>query len=216
MFRHIVPIINPEDLIWSKILLLLHIEALKMMKRLHFNLAYFRHPPWDTGISPPELLAFIQSHPPGRALDLGCGTGTNTLYLARHGWQVTGIDFAQRAINLARRKARKYGLEADLRLGDVTRLDSLAGPFDLILDIGCLHNLDDSGRKTYLQHVKRLLAPDGTYLVYLVLRRNPDDPGHGLLESHLSEITQLFSLHQRQDGIHNGNRKSAWLTLFSC
>jgi cyclopropane fatty-acyl-phospholipid synthase-like methyltransferase len=186
-----------------------------MFKRIHFNLAYFRHPPWDTGISPPELLAFTESHPPGRALDLGCGTGTNTIYLARHGWQVTGIDFARRAINLARRKARKYGVEVDLRLGDVTRLDCLAGPFDLILDIGCLHNLDDSGRKAYLHHVKRLLAPEGTFLVYLVLKRNPGDPGHGLLESHLSEITGQFTLHQRQDGTHSGNRLSAWLTLSS-
>jgi SAM-dependent methyltransferase len=181
--------------------------------KLHFNLAYFHHPPWDTGITPPELIEFIDSHPPGRALDLGCGTGTNVIYLARHGWQVTGIDFARRAVHLALRKVRQLGLIADFRLGDVTHLDGLIGSYDLILDIGCLHNLDDPGRQAYLHHVKRLLAPGGTFLVYLILRQHPDDPGRGMLESHLTEITQQFTLQQRQDGTHNGSRRSAWLTL---
>src|SRR5579885_2975421 len=78
-----------------------------------FTIMYWRgRPPWDTGISPPELVEAIegpQALPPGRALDLGCGTGTNALYLARHGWQVTGIDFAAPAIEQARRKAQAAG-----------------------------------------------------------------------------------------------------------
>ncbi|HZD55845.1 MAG TPA: class I SAM-dependent methyltransferase, partial [Anaerolineales bacterium] len=71
---------------------------MKILRRIFFNLWYYREPPWDTGISPPELLAFIESHPAGQALDLGCGTGTNVITLARNGWQVTGVDFAPRAI----------------------------------------------------------------------------------------------------------------------
>jgi methylase of polypeptide subunit release factors len=74
-----------------------------MMRKLFFNLAYLQKPVWDTGISPPELLDFIANHNPGRALDLGCGTGTNSITLAKHGWEVTGVDFVKRAINLARR-----------------------------------------------------------------------------------------------------------------
>ena len=184
-----------------------------MLKKFHFNLAYYRHPPWETGVTPPELIEYIDSHPPGTALDLGCGTGTNAIYLARHGWHVTAIDFALTAIHLARRKVRRLDLDIDFRLEDVTRLDRLVVPFDLILDIGCLHNLDDQGRLTYLHQVKRLLAPSGTFLVYLIIKRNPDDPGRGMLEAHLSEITELFTLHQRQDCTHNGNRHSAWLTF---
>jgi SAM-dependent methyltransferase len=184
-----------------------------VLKKFRFNLSYYRHPPWDTGITPPELIAFIEDHPPSTALDLGCGTGTNAIYLARHGWHVTAIDFALTAIHLARRKNRHLNLDIDFRIGDVTRLDGLIKPFDLILDIGCLHNLDDPGRQAYLYHVKRLLAPGGTFLVYLVLKRTSDDPGRGMLESHLSEITDLFTLHQRQDSTHNGNRLSAWLTF---
>src|SRR4030088_2327032 len=62
------------------------------MRRLWFGLWYWlpRRPPWDTGVTPPELERFMGSHPPGRALDLGCGTGTNVVYLTRHGWTAGG------------------------------------------------------------------------------------------------------------------------------
>ena len=97
--------------------------------------------PWDTGVSPPELTEFIRSHAPGRALDLGCGTGTNVITLAQHGWWVTGVDFAWRAIRVARRKARRSGVEVELQVADVTRGDAVSGPYDLVLDLGCFHNL---------------------------------------------------------------------------
>src|SRR5256885_14173336 len=105
-----------------------------------FSLWYWlpRRRPWDTGVSPPELERFVASHPAGRALDLGCGTGANVVYLARHGWEAKGVDFAGRAIAKARRRARDAEGACTLIAGDVTRL-SVAGPFDLALDSGCLH-----------------------------------------------------------------------------
>ena len=81
-----------------------------------FSLWYFRRPPWDSGITPPELLEYLESRPAaGRAIDLGCGTGTNVITMARMGWQVTGVDFVPKAIDLAREKARKAGLRLDDR-----------------------------------------------------------------------------------------------------
>src|SRR5688500_14230632 len=60
--------------------------------------------PWDTGIPPPELVEVIEGPnalEPGRALDLGCGTGTNAMYLAQHGWTAVGVDFSSHAIESA-------------------------------------------------------------------------------------------------------------------
>lgn len=137
------------------------------MRRVGFELRYLLgRTPWDTGVSPPELLAFLSAHPPGRALDLGCGTGTNVVTLAQHGWAVTGVDFSASAIGVARRRARAAGLAAELRRGDVSELADIDGSFDLILDIGCFHRLGAAAQDRYVKNVVRLLGRGGTYLLY--------------------------------------------------
>ncbi len=182
------------------------------LRRWLFNLWYYRRPPWDTGVSPPELMSVIASRPPGRALDLGCGTGTNVITLAQHGWQVVGVDFAPRAIRLAQRKARHAGVQADFHVGDVTQLDWLDGPFDLILDMGCYHSLNREERARYREHVARLLADDGVYLLY-VFFKEAGQSGPGLLPNDVDEFAPSLHLVQRQDGSERGRRPSAWLTF---
>jgi SAM-dependent methyltransferase len=169
-------------------------------------------PPWDTGVTPPEVVSFVTGHPPGRALDLGCGTGTNVIYLAKHGWQATGIDFAWSAIRAARLKARQAGVKVNLRVGDVTRLRHVHGPFDLILDIGCFHNVAATGRPAYRTNLERLLAPGGTYLLYVHLRPEAKTSGHGVLEAELVALGNRLRLVSRQDGFDR-DRPSAWLTF---
>jgi SAM-dependent methyltransferase len=140
------------------------------VRRILFELWYWlpRRPPWDTGVTPPELERFVATHRPGRAIDLGCGTGTNAVYLAKQGWSAVGVDFAARAIGKARRRAREAGVSSrcSFHVGDVTRLDSLAGPFDLALDIGCLHSLPVAERAAYAAGAARLVGSGGTYLLY--------------------------------------------------
>src|SRR5205823_13908793 len=109
--------------------------------RAFFRLSYLvGFKPWDSGLPPPELVDFVEGEhrlPPGRALDLGCGTGTNVVYLARNGWEATGVDFVGRAIAHARRKASSAGVTARLLVGDVTRLGELGvdGGHRLLLDL---------------------------------------------------------------------------------
>ena len=185
---------------------------MKLLRRLFFNLWYYLKPPWDTGVSPPELIAFIQENPPGRALDLGCGTGTNVITLAQHGWNATGIDFSRRAIQIARNKAHQAGVRVNFQVDDVTRLEKVTGNFELILDMGCFHSLGLAERHAYLHNLERLLAPAGTYLLYVFFRRSEEAMGPGLVESDLVEISNHLSLVARQDGTERGIRRSAWLT----
>lgn len=93
-----------------------------------FEWRYRRHKtPWDTHITPPEVMAFIEQTPPGRALDIGCGTGTNAITLTRHGWRVTAVDFSVKAIGSARRKAAAAGIDIDFRMADASDLSGLTG-----------------------------------------------------------------------------------------
>jgi cyclopropane fatty-acyl-phospholipid synthase-like methyltransferase len=180
-------------------------------RRLLFHYWYFRQPPWDTGISPPELLEFIEQHKPGRALDIGCGTGTNVITLARHGWRVTGVDFAPRAVTLAKRKIKNAGVQAEVFLNDATKLDGISGPFDLVFDLGCFHGISQPGRAKYLDQLQRILAPGGFWLMYGFLKQETALSGPGLAEAEIDLISARFTPISRQNGQDTGRgRSSAW------
>jgi len=179
-------------------------------RRLLFSYWYFRQPPWDTGISPPELLEFIQTHSPGRAIDIGCGTGTNVITLARAGWQVTGIDFAPRAITLAKLKLKEVHVRADVQVNDATKMEGISGPFDLAFDLGCFHGIPQNLQSKYLDQLERILAPGGFWLMYGFLRSDADHTPAGLAEADISSISARFSLLSRRDGFDNRERNSAW------
>jgi ubiquinone/menaquinone biosynthesis C-methylase UbiE len=181
-----------------------------MLRRLIFNFWYLRKPPWDSGISPPELLEFIRTHPAGKAIDLGCGTGTNIITLARAGWQITGVDFAPRAIRMAKAKLKNESIQADLHVGDVTKLDHTKGPFDLALDIGCFHSLVQAGKRDYLAQLDRILAPNGFWLMYGFFNPEPLQSGSGLVETEIDFISSRFTLLSRQNGFDRRGQVSAW------
>jgi SAM-dependent methyltransferase len=186
---------------------------MSMKSRLLYNLMYLLpgRPPWDTGISPPELVDFINRNPPGRALDLGCGTGTNAITLAQAGWEVTGIDYAHRAVRTARKKARQAGQQIDFRIGNAAK-PQVKGTFDLVLDIGCFHSLSRQGREDYAHNLYNRLAERGTYLLYAFFR-HPGENGPGLVEEDLSTLTERLYLANRVDGTERGTRPSAWFTF---
>ncbi len=182
-----------------------------MLRKLFFNLAYYRRPIWDTGISPPELLSFIAEHKLGRALELGCGTGTNAITLAKAGWQVIGVDFATRAIRIAKKKARDSRVKADFRVGDVRHLDSITDQFDLILDIGCFHALSPTDHESYIANVDRLLSRGGTYLLYVFFKQDDWELGPGVSQEAITRLSQEVKLISRTDGTERSLRPSAWL-----
>lgn len=162
-------------------------------------------------MSPPELLEFIREHEPGRVIDIGCGTGTNVVTLARAGWRVTGVDFAPRAIQLARQKVNQAGVQAELFVGDATKLDGINGPFDFVFDLGCFHTIPQAGRGKYLEQLVRILAPEGFWLMYGFLKSDPLEAGPGLGEADISRLSSRLTLLSRQDGFdEHGESSSAW------
>jgi SAM-dependent methyltransferase len=147
-----------------------------MWRRLSYAFAYRTgRTPWDTGVTPPEVVELIEGAdalPPGRALDLGCGTGTNVIYLAEHGWDATGVEADRRALAVAERRAPTAS-GARVVDGDVTRLGQLPidGPFDLALDIGCFHSIAPVRRDAYASGVAARTAPGATLFVFAFARR---------------------------------------------
>ncbi len=177
-----------------------------MLRRFIFDLRYrFGHPRWDTGVTPPELVAFAEAHAAGRALDLGCGTGTNVVYLARHGWDAVGVDFSPKAVALARRRAREAGMtdRARFLVADATRLPDLGAPFDLALDMGCLHSIPVERRLDYARGLQARLATGGTYLLYAFC---PPDR-YGIARG---EVEQLFAPLRLASFVEGTGRPSAW------
>jgi len=178
-----------------------------MIQRLRFDLAYLFRPPWDTGVSPPELLTYLAARPPGHAVDLGCGSGTNLVTLARNGWQVTGVDLSSRALRLASQKIRRAGVEAVLLNADVSREISLPRSFDFALDIGCFHAVSDP--QQYLNNLAAMLRRGAHWLMYGFLQTRSFR--FGLTEAVLALTgSHGLRLAQRTDGADRGGRPSAW------
>jgi cyclopropane fatty-acyl-phospholipid synthase-like methyltransferase len=181
---------------------------MSIFRRLLFGMWYLRHPPWDRGIVPPEVEDFIEKTSPGRALDLGCGSGTSSIALARAGWSVTGVDFIHQAIAKARRKAHEANVVIDFQVAEVTRLPEsvMSSPFDLVLDIGCFHGLSGSKKAVYFEQLDRLLLPGGTWMLYGFF-----DPVQGTENRSAVLESSTFKLIKRQNGVDRKERASAWM-----
>ena len=113
---------------------------------------------------------------PGRALDLGCGSGIWATELAARGWDVTGVDIVERAIVAARRRAATSTGRTEFLVGDVAQVDALdLGTFDFLLDISCFHELDDARRAAMGHAVDAVAVEDATLLlqVFEPRGRNP-------------------------------------------
>ena len=156
-----------------------------------------RHPedlPWHRETAFPLLVAAADRVAGGRALDLGCGTGTYATYLASRGLAVTAIDFTPRALDMARERASSLGVPVEFVEADVLEWDG-TGKFDLVLDSGCLHGISGVGRlAAYKQRLLEWLAHDGQYVLSHFVRRHwldwrPVGPRRRTRE----EVTSLFA-----------------------
>lgn len=151
------------------------VQDRRIFERLYGRASRAEELPWHEP-EPPALLgkALQGRKTAGKALDLGCGAGTYSLWLAERGYSVTAIDFMPQAVRMASERAEAAKLDVTVAQADVTAdATRLAhpGPFDVILDVGCLHGLPDPLRPAYKRQILSWLAPDGDYILLHFGRR---------------------------------------------
>ena len=123
--------------------------------------------PWDTGEADPLLVAFVEAGGvlPGRALEVGAGTGTNSIWLAERGFDVLGVDVAPLAVEKARTKLADRTLRCRFESLDFLAGAPAGGPFDFAFDRGCFHVFDaPEERARFAARMAAALAPGGVWL----------------------------------------------------
>jgi SAM-dependent methyltransferase len=131
--------------------------------------------PWAHDEATLFLAELCAKRKPGRALDIGCGAGTDSVYLAQRGWEVTALDFIPKALEFTEARAREAGVSVKPVQADITAWQ-VEQPYDLVLDHGLLHNLDPRRHAAYRQTVLQALAGEGDFIL---LHWHPRFPGQG-------------------------------------
>src|SRR5437762_2999882 len=154
--------------------------------------------PWDSGQPSGELVRVLREEriTPCRALELGCGTGTNAVWLAQQGFDVTAVDLAPLAIARAEERAKAAGVRIRFVAANVLDLPDLGGPFPFFFDRGCYHVVRRLDVGAYLRTLERLTAGGSVGLVLAGNAREPHDPGPPVVseEEIRAELGRVFEV----------------------
>lgn len=195
-----------------------------------FDDAYAGTPPWDIGRPQSAVQSVFESRSfEEPVLDIGCGTGENSLFLADHGYSVLGIDASPRAIEKARTKAqtRDVAEQVRFRVHDALSLYDLDERFGVVLDCGLFHVFDDDDRRIYVASLGSVVSPNGYVVILCFSDREPGDWGPRRISERELRTTftdgwsvetiepARFEVNPDQEGIDPSNNDSveAWLAV---
>jgi len=193
----------------------------------HWNERYvFGDTPWDGEVPARELVNFIESQAvaPCRFLELGCGTGTDAVFLASRGFEVTAVDIAPLAIERARAKIERAGAAVEILQRNVLQFEPFEPPWPLIYDCGLYHCIRREHAEAYVEKLAALCQPGGTYLTLAGNADDPDDvPGPprvtatqiaSEMERHFELVELRRTYFDRSDAEHPAERRHlAWLVI---
>jgi len=147
--------------------------------------------PWDIGGPQPAVVRLAsEGRFAGAVLDAGCGSGENALYIASLGLSVLGIDVAETALAVARKKAGDRGIEVEFAAADAFHLERLGRTFQTVLDCGLFHTCDRDERPVYVASLASVTEHAGT--LYVLCFRD-DGPGVGPHPVSQQDLRAAFS-----------------------
>ena len=178
--------------------------------------------PWDAGEPDFNLIEVVTESPirSCKALEVGCGTGDNSIWLARNRFQVIGTDVSDVAVEKAKEKADLAKVECDFLLSDFLKERVEGSPFGFVFDRGCFHSFDSEvDRRTFAQNVAVHLAEAGLWLS-LVGNADEDIQGPGPPRRSARDIVnavepyfEILTLKSGRFGSDRANPPRAWQCL---
>ncbi len=148
---------------------------------------------WELGKPRPILIEYAERGliPKGKALDLCCGAGTNTVYLAQSGLEVAGTDISKTALEIAEKKAHKAKVNINLLNASFIDLPFNDEEFNFVFDMGCFHHVEVEKRTKFIAGIHQVLKEGGTYMLTCFSYKN----GAGWNHFNRQQIIDLFSGH---------------------
>jgi methyl halide transferase len=155
-------------------------------------------PPWDTGLPSSELQRVVADEriAPCRAIDLGCGTGANAVWLAQQGFDVTGVDLSRVGLERAGARADAAGVVVRFLAADLLADPDLGGPFRFFFDRGCYHVVRRTDVGRYLKLLEHLTTPDAVGLLLAGNAKEKHEPGPPVVteEELRRELGEVFAI----------------------
>jgi len=140
--------------------------------------------PWHSETPPKSLVIIAEKLKKGSVLDVCCGAGTNSIFLAKKGFKVKGIDISPKAIEIAKKRALEEKTKIDFKQGSVLGLEE-KNSFDFILDRGCFHHIPWEQKPVFIKKIHSALRPNGKYLLIAFSENDYSDKGISKEQIHM-------------------------------